>query len=241
MQMKSPCGCTYEVEFSFSPINLCMRHLASALPDNNNMISETDRFRFAQTKMGTHTAYNSFTDAVEMQIIDKVWHFRPGDVVIDVGAAFGTYTLPALSDGATVIAYEPNARLVQFLRANVALNGWTERCSINAYGLGDTTKDLPYNERDLGTTGECTAMIKIRRLDEVFSGARLDMIKVDVEGMELAFLEGARQTILRHMPRLLIEVHDTADQLLKWFYELPLHMEIKKFNTGRLYFYIVFN
>jgi tRNA A58 N-methylase Trm61 len=31
---------------------------------------------------------------------------RPGDVVIDAGAAFGNYTLPALAAGARVIAYE---------------------------------------------------------------------------------------------------------------------------------------
>jgi hypothetical protein len=35
--------------------------------------------------------------------------------------------------------------------------------------------------------------------------ARLDLIKIDIEGMELEALEGARQSILRHKPQMLIE------------------------------------
>ena len=53
-------------------------------------------------------------------------------------------------------------------------------------------------------------------LDE-FNLPRVDLIKIDVEGMELEALEGARRTIERSHPIMLIEkIKTDAAQLLQW-------------------------
>ena len=63
---------------------------------------------------------------------------REGDVVIDVGANLGSYTIPlAEKVGVTggVFAFEPFRRMTQLLNANVALNGlsnvWVVQCALS--------------------------------------------------------------------------------------------------------------
>ena len=53
--------------------------------------------------------------------------------------------------------------------------------------------------------------------DELFQGMSPDLIKIDVEGMEMAVLSGLKETIRKHRPLLFIEV-DTANEeaFLQW-------------------------
>ena len=44
-------------------------------------------------------------------------------------------------------------------------------------------------------------------LDDIYSGIP-SIIKIDVEHHEMQVLEGARETIKKHMPTILIEIHD---------------------------------
>lgn len=58
--------------------------------------------------------------------------------------------------------------------------------------------------------------VDVTMLDDVVSERRLasvDFIKMDVEGGEVDALKGARQTILRHGPRLAISVYHLARDL----------------------------
>lgn len=50
------------------------------------------------------------------------------------------------------------------------------------------------------------AGLPLDALAEEFSGRDISLMKVDVEGGECAFLRGARQTLRRHRPVLLMEV-----------------------------------
>ena len=60
---------------------------------------------------------------------------------------------------------------------------------------------------------ENTAVIRKLALDE-FNLPRVDLIKIDIEGMELEALEGAKDTIQRSHPMLLIEkIKTDAGQL----------------------------
>jgi len=53
-------------------------------------------------------------------------------------------------------------------------------------------------------TGESISIVS---LDEHLRGERITFLKADVEGMEMALLEGARETIVRHRPKLAICVY----------------------------------
>jgi hypothetical protein len=70
----------------------------------------------------------------------------------------------------------------------------------------------------IGQTIDYENTVNIRKLalDE-FNLLRVDLIKIDVEGMELEALEGARRTIDKSYPIMLIEkIKTDAGQLLQW-------------------------
>jgi hypothetical protein len=61
---------------------------------------------------------------------------------------------------------------------------------------------------DEGTDYSTETKVDCRRLDDIYKGGRVSIIKIDVEGHELQVLEGARDTIKRDLPTILIEIHE---------------------------------
>lgn len=148
---------------------------------------------------------------------------RAGDVVVEVGANIGALTVPmAKAVGATgrVIAIEPQPVVYQTLCANLALN-----CLLNVearnFGCGAAPGTLrlpPIDyavENNFGAVplvgGDKGPPVEVCRLDDVFKLSRLRLIKVDVEGMEVEVLEGARGVIERFSPILYLE-NDRVDR-----------------------------
>merc|ERR1711990_695503 len=52
--------------------------------------------------------------------------------------------------------------------------------------------------------------VQVRRLDDIVS-TRVDLVKVDVESMELPMLRGARNTLMKHRPVLFVEDSEAED------------------------------
>lgn len=171
----------------------------------------------------THPLYSlhCFTQE-ERDFRDKYWTVQPGDVVADAGAAYGSYTLTALSAGAAkVYAFEPVDDVREDLIRNLELNGWRDRCFVSVCGLwdeeceaniGDYAPHWPKNANNpwpLGSSGPA----RMRTLDSV-PIERLDWLKIDVEGAEVRAVRGALKTIERCKPRLIIEVHVFLDPAL---------------------------
>lgn len=62
---------------------------------------------------------------------------RADDLVIDVGANLGVYTIVSGSVGARVVAFEPNPDAQASLLANIDLNRLTERVQVSSHALAD--------------------------------------------------------------------------------------------------------
>src|SRR6266536_3305425 len=154
---------------------------------------------------------------------------QPGMVVVDAGANIGTHTLAfarAVAPGGVVYAFEPQRIVYQTLVANVALNSLTNVvCQQRALGAEpgrllvppiDYTATSNFGGVELGAwqTGEPVEVVRIDDLEL----AACHLIKVDVEGMERAVLEGASATIARCQPLLYVEADRAAhrDDLLRW-------------------------
>lgn len=142
----------------------------------------------------------------EQEIRDRYWGPGPGDRVIDVGSRYGSYTLPALAAGAHVTAVDPHQPIMALLRSAVEVNGFGGRFEwVCAAALdGD-----PYPEQLTAEIGERwpAGDVQFTRLDWIADDDRINWIKIDVEGVELQVLKGARRTLARDRPKLLIEDH----------------------------------
>jgi FkbM family methyltransferase len=150
----------------------------------------------------------------EEVIKHRHWNIQQGEVVVDVGACFGSWTIPALLQGATVYAYEPHPLLYTELCHNVSINGLSSHLVAKNkavwYGSG-FIRDLP--QLDLSMilqSGDNQPVLKVMTValdDELLDIPRLDWIKVDVEGAEIEVLKGARQLIEKFNPRIIVEWH----------------------------------
>jgi FkbM family methyltransferase len=148
-----------------------------------------------------------------------------GAVAIDVGANAGWHTLlmaKLVGREGKVIAFEPNPSIFSQLEENVhTLNG-LDQVTLLPVGLSDTTGTVSFfgpSSDDLwcgdghilspfDTVTENVIQIETCRLDDWFEESgldRLDMIKVDIEGYEWPFFEGARKAIERYRPDIFFE------------------------------------
>jgi FkbM family methyltransferase len=153
---------------------------------------------------------------------------RPGTVAVDVGAHVGIFTVPlahAVGAGGSVWAFEPQPENLERLQANLAEN---HRTNVSLFGAAASDADggLLFHVADdsaYGSTGEVlqgrgtvgSLKVQALRLDTVWKGDGMrpvSVVKIDVEGAELAVLRGAQELIRRCRPVLLVETA-TSDQL----------------------------
>lgn len=146
----------------------------------------------------------------------------PGGVVVDVGANIGWYSMVAArrcgAEG-RVFSFEISAPEAERLRGNVRLNGFSQ-VEVVFMALSDRTGEIGVTaNRDAGMTAIATSdaeqatRIAVTTLDAFCAEngvSRLDFIKCDIEGSEVAFLRGAAETLRRFRPVLLIEINPSA-------------------------------
>jgi FkbM family methyltransferase len=157
--------------------------------------------------------YGEFSEG-EIEVFQQI--VRPDDVVVEVGANIGAHTIwlaKATSAGGAVMAFEPQRLAFQTLCANLALNSimntlaFQEAVGREAGSIVVPIFDpnIPGNFGGVGLGAyETGDEVPVVRLDE-YDLPRCRLLKVDVEGMELDVLQGAREMIERCSPVLYVE------------------------------------
>lgn len=138
-------------------------------------------------------------------------------VVLDAGANIGYYSLLMAKWGAAEVhSFEPFPSTAEKFRANLSINlDLANRVILHTAALSDHSGSTNMTVTDDGNCGcnriEGEGPISVTTIDE-FCGnmKRLDFVKIDVEGTEIAVLNGARDTILRCRPNLMIEVNEST-------------------------------
>jgi FkbM family methyltransferase len=146
---------------------------------------------------------------------------RPGDVVVDVGAHVGTWTLLLASlvgERGQVIAFEPYAPSAARARAAVLAAGLGDRARIVEAAVSDRAGRAPlFGGADamlrslVRGTADSATEVPVTTLDEL-GHAGVRFLKIDTEGLELAVLRGGRVLLASCDPAILIELH--AEQLV---------------------------
>lgn len=152
---------------------------------------------------------------------------RPGDHVVDVGAAQGIYSLAfrnRVGRSGRVDAFEPNPTNFRELRRRTWLSG--VRCHPSALSStsGVAVLHMPDTDSDneawipgLGTLvprpswglGEGEAFdVTTLTLDDVIgeNGEKIGLVKIDVEGWESEVLAGGARALRRLRPALVVEI-----------------------------------
>ena len=147
------------------------------------------------------------------------------DVVWDIGAAFGLYTVFASRrvPGGSIFAFEPEPRMRGLLVENLTRNG-DSSTRVLSCALGDTDRDTVLYPSDTPNVGASALVhrpdyrlkqrgtpVAMRRGDSLVSlgeASSPTVVKLDVEGAEALVLQGMRTLLLQPSFRTLYcEIH----------------------------------
>ncbi len=140
---------------------------------------------------------------------------KSGDIVLDIGANIGIYSLYAAKAGARVIAFEPEEENFALLQRNVVEwptieavhmavadeNGLRKlsvpfRCSTGQWSL------LQEGE------GQNVHCISFHDIVQRWALLHIDILKMDIEGAEYQLLQSMSQSDLAKVRRIFLEFHD---------------------------------
>lgn len=151
-------------------------------------------------------------------------HIRPGDVVLDVGANIGYFTLlfaRAVGPTGQVFAFEPDPSNARLLRCNLENNGYPN-VTVCEVAISDHSGPARlYQSRTHGGThrvyesAACGAAVEIKAttLDEWYASyrGRVSLIKIDIEGSEPMAIRGGLRLLERNpQAALFTEFYPTA-------------------------------
>ncbi|MBY0314988.1 MAG: FkbM family methyltransferase [Bdellovibrionales bacterium] len=143
----------------------------------------------------------------DLSLSECLWRLaEPGMRVLDIGANVGYFSLllsAKVESQGKVFSFEPHPEIFQKLKHNISK---TDNCTLHNIALsnkaGDSVlfipKDFAKNEGvaslEAQKDSECLK-IRTQTLDEVFKSEKIDLIKIDVEGHELAVFEGGHRVL----------------------------------------------
>jgi FkbM family methyltransferase len=144
---------------------------------------------------------------------DKVWclrHIKPGMTIFDCGAHHGQMTVlfaKATGDTGHVYAWEALPENALIVEKNLALNG-CNNATVYPYALGYREGYCAFDRN--GGNAQSNGDIKLYAAPlSVFckACAKIDFMKIDVEGAELDLIKGGLRAIVASSPIIDLELH----------------------------------
>ncbi|MCO5065041.1 MAG: FkbM family methyltransferase [Rhizobiaceae bacterium] len=176
----------------------------------------------------------------EIRVLEQI--IQPGMVVLDIGANVGYHTLAfskAVGPTGHVISFEPQPAIFELLAANITINELGNVRALNM-ALGDTRGlvDMPQLDYEVSQNFGAFRVreflrdekapisytpVTLLRLDDIAPARNASVLKLDVEGMELAVLRGGSELIQKRRPVIFAENHlpgNDSEKLLSFFEEI---------------------
>lgn len=118
-----------------------------------------------------------------------------------------------------VVAFEPDPQ--NFAALKSAING-VPGITLQPYATGSRRETVNFTmggtASKISSTGTCE--VEVVTLDDALEGVAPTYMKLDIEGSELATIEGGRKTIARHRPKMAVCLYHAADHL----WSIPLRL-----------------
>ncbi|MBL1280179.1 MAG: FkbM family methyltransferase [Fluviicola sp.] len=168
---------------------------------------------------------------------------KPNDTFVDVGANIGFLSLAgahSVGENGRIHCFEPVPSTFEILQKNKELNNFSQ-IELHEFALGERTEEATiYAEKEnrggasiVNQHSSDGIIIQVKKLDDLALKSTVNVMKIDVEGFELDVLKGAKETIRKDRPKLIIEYSTERNnsgekhELYQWLVELGIYRVFK--------------
>ena len=188
-------------------------------PENMGLVNGYCYYDYGERRiLAPRNAAGVFLEIFQDEVYERVWWPGEGDVVLDIGAYVGMFTVKAarlVGTTGKVIAIEPSPENYELLARNceelhnVIL---VKKAVMSTNGMGRLYYSKSAAANSLVTRWKEYVEVQTITLDDLVEELgldKVDIIKVDAEGAEIDVLKGARK-VLAKGTRLVIAAYHTA-------------------------------
>lgn len=173
---------------------------------------------------------------------------QPRETVVEIGGHIGFISLffaDLVGSDGRVVVFEPGANNLPYIRKNISsgLNSVQSKVlSLREVAVGETCGTIKFYEDSL--TGQNNSAVEnfagleqnqknayvktdvtmreveVISIDDSFKDSAVDFVKIDIEGYEWQAISGARQTIARCLPAIMVEVQASRKEIFVFFHSL---------------------
>lgn len=162
---------------------------------------------------------NDYWDKYALKLIDK--YLPQNATILDIGANVGSHTIYwALERFANKIySFEPFKQTFDILSKNIELNNLKSKVVLSDKGLSNqickakVKTFTPFNVGGTSFAKDKKGDFEFVPLDILKIPEKIDLIKIDVEGHEIETLEGAKETIYKSKPVIVIESFNKKEKV----------------------------
>jgi FkbM family methyltransferase len=189
---------------------LLPRHMPELLVETpwgcRMLIARSDKIGAGIARMGVH----------ELAVSETIWRLSEADdLALDVGANLGYFSGLFACKAREVLAIEPNPLLRPFIGSNIERWDVGEKITLDSRAASNRTGTailhLPSDHTQnfgiatLGASdGTESYEVETFCLDDLIAGRHVGLLKIDVEGHEMAALEGASESLANGLIRDII-------------------------------------
>ena len=152
-------------------------------------------------------------------------YIKSFETAIDIGAHVGFWARELSEKFKKLIAFEPQPMFREAFVHNINMSNVT----LYQYALSNENSNLTMN--NMVVTDNQNGPVEARTLDSFDIQDKIDYIKLDIEGWERYALEGAKETLLKNRPIIVLEQKDQQGRLS---HGRPLELE-RGFNAAEKY------
>ncbi|MBC7767090.1 FkbM family methyltransferase [Arenimonas sp.] len=146
------------------------------------------------------------------------YQIKSGDVIFDLGANIGSFSVYAAHKGAQVFAFEPDPYNLKYISKNIEINNLQDKITVYASAVAEKIGTVRLSSNDNhacgsiinaeGTTGSIE--VPTTTIDTVISEAgieKISLFKIDVEGAEYLILPSISTANYAKIEKIIGEFH----------------------------------
>ncbi|WP_248724602.1 FkbM family methyltransferase [Seonamhaeicola sp. ML3] len=167
-------------------------------------------------KEGIHQVVSETFDTSDWHYYRKKYtEVEAGEILLDIGAAEGLFSLVVADQCDKIFLVEPNRLFNKCLEKT--FESFEKKVTIHKVAVGDEDGMINFNEASLSgmvekNKSETDSSIPVKKIDSIIPpNQKITYLKADIEGFEYNMLKGAEITIKNNKPKIAITTYHTEN------------------------------